>query len=224
MSDQPVVAVRGEAVLEVEPEVARLDVRTVARDTDRKKTLRLLNDAAGEVDKVVQAFHDAIESVEATSVRVSPQLKTGRGSERVTGYVGAAQRVVTVTAFDRLGELVAQLARLDLAEVSGPWWSLRPISPAHRQARLQAVADARRRAGDYADALGARVEGLVELADTGLLADRVANLSQATPARAFTMAASAPEEFTFDLTPARQIVNAAVEARFRISTPDFGAP
>lgn len=212
--------------MEVEPEVARLDVRTVARDADRKKTLRLLNDAAGEVDKVVQAFHDAIESVEATSMRVSPQLKTGRGSERVTGYVGAAQRVVTVTAFDRLGELVAQLARLDLAEVSGPWWSLRPTSPAHRQARLQAVEDARRRAGDYADALGARVESLVELADTGLLSENVADLSRAAPAarRAFTMAASAPEEFTFDLTPAKQIVNAAVEARFRISTPDFGAP
>jgi hypothetical protein len=32
---------------------------------------------------------------------------------------------------------------------------------------------------------------------------------------------SAPEEFTFDMSPTKQIVNAAVEARLRISSPDL---
>jgi hypothetical protein len=34
---------------------------------------------------------------------------------------------------------------------------------------------------------------------------------------------AAPEEFTFDLTPAQQTVRATVEARFRITPPDLGA-
>ena len=51
--------------------------------------------------------------------------------------------------------------------MAGPWWSLRPDSPAHREARHAAIADALRRAREYAEALGARVTALLELADTG---------------------------------------------------------
>ena len=34
---------------------------------------------------------------------------------------------------------------------------------------------------------------------------------------------ASPEEFTFDLAPAKQAVRATVEARFRISQPDLAA-
>lgn len=32
---------------------------------------------------------------------------------------------------------------------------------------------------------------------------------------------SAPDEFTFDITPAKQVVRATVEAHFRIAPPDL---
>ena len=46
MSQQPVLAVQGEAVLEVEPEIARIEVSVAAVEQDRAKTLQLLNDRA----------------------------------------------------------------------------------------------------------------------------------------------------------------------------------
>ena len=60
-----------------------------------------------------------------------------------------------------------RLADQDQVEVAGPWWSLRPDSPAHREARHAAIADALLRAREYAEALGARVTALLELADAG---------------------------------------------------------
>ena len=72
MPEQPVVAVRGEVVLEVQPEVARLVVTVVARDSDRRKVVRLMNERGGAVAEVLASFRDAVEKIETSSVQVSP--------------------------------------------------------------------------------------------------------------------------------------------------------
>ena len=61
------------------------------------------------------------------------------------------------------------LADADMVSVAGPEWQLRPDSPVYRAARLAAAKDATQRAGEYAEAFGGRVTGLVEAADTGML-------------------------------------------------------
>lgn len=225
MNEQPLLSVRGEAVLEVDPELASIAVTIAARDPERAKALRLLDERSRAIDGIFDAFAEAIDKVETTGVRVSPQLKNRKPQERIAGYVATVHHTVTVADFTRLGELIAQLADQDLTEINGPWWSLRPNSPVHRQARVEATHDAVRRARDYAEAVGSRLVGLVELADTQLLSgrhgasDSVALAAAGGPVRARGMVA--PEEFTFDIAPARQTVYATVEARFRIAPPDL---
>ena len=224
MSQLPMLAVQGEAVLEVDPEIARIEVSVAAVDRERAKTLQLLNDRV--VDKVLASFPDVIEKTETSGVRVSPQIAGRALRDRVSGYHGAVHHAITVTGFDRLGELMAQLADLDQTEVGGPWWELRPLSPVYGQVRVAAVKDAVRRARDYAAALGSDLAGLVELADARLLSDSrghaegMAMTSARLPHRVRT---AAPEEFSFDLVPARQVVRATVEARFTIGEPDLAA-
>ena len=226
MSQLPMLAVQGEAVLEVDPEIARIEVSVAAVDRDRAKTLQLLNDRAVAVDKVLASFPDVIEKTETSGVRVSPQLAGRALRDRVSGYHGAVYHAITVTGFDRLGELMAQLADLDQTEVGGPWWELRPLSQVYGRVRVAAVKDAVRRARDYAAALGSDLAGLVELADARLLsdsrgqADGMAMTSARLPQR---VRAAAPEEFSFDLVPAKQVVRATVGARFTIGEPDLAA-
>jgi len=226
MSQLPMLAVQGEAVLEVDPEIARIEVSVAAVDRERAKTLQLLNDRAVAVDKVLASFPDVIEKTETSGVRVSPQIAGRALRDRVSGYHGAVHHAITVTGFDRLGELMAQLADLDQTEVGGPWWELRPLSPVYGQVRVAAVKDAVRRARDYAAALGSDLAGLVELADARLLSDSrghaegMAMTSARLPHRVRT---ASPEEFSFDLVPARQVVRATVEARFTIGEPDLAA-
>jgi|ERR1022692_1038178 uncharacterized protein YggE len=224
MQEQPLIAVRGEIVLEVEPEIARLEVSTLARDAERARAMQLLDDRAGTVDKILAGFPDVIERIESSGLRVSPQLSNQKMPSQVAGYLGVVRQTVAVTGFDRIGDLMAQLAGREMTEVGGPWWELRPGSPVYRQARVAAAGDAVRRARDYARALGSELVGLVELADARLLSD---GTGQGEHAPRFTARlpqrtrVAAPEEFAFDLAPVKQTVRATVEARFRISQPDL---
>ena len=227
MSQQPTLAVRGEAVLEVDPEIARIEVSVAAVDRDRAKTLKQLNERAVAIDKVLAGFPDAIEKTETSGIRVNPQL-TGRGvRDQAPRYHGAVYQTVTVHGFDRLGELMAQLADQERTEVGGPWWELRPGSQVYAQVRVAAVKDAVRRARDYAAALGSDLTGLLELADVRLLSDSrgqgetlVARSAATLPHR---VRATAPEEFSMELIPAKQVVRATVEARFTIAEPDLAS-
>ncbi|WP_433283314.1 SIMPL domain-containing protein [Micromonospora sp. CA-244673] len=213
MADAPVVAVRGEAYREVAPELARFTVTATARDRDRETTLTRLAERAAAVRVLLDAAEPAVERRETGQLRVWPETK--RSGERVVAYHGSVTTTVTVVDFTALGELMLRLADQDQVELAGPWWSLRPDSPAYREARHAAIADALARAREYAEALGARVTALVELADTGLTT-APPMLAKAGFARG---AEAAPE---LELDPQPQPVQAAVEARFTISEPVLG--
>jgi uncharacterized protein len=225
MAQHPVLAVRGEAVLEVDPEIARIEVSAAAVGSHQAKTLQLLNERAAAVDKVLAGFSDVIEKTETSGFRVSPQLTRRALRGQAPNYHGAVYHVITVADLDRLGELMARLAEQDQIEVGGPWWELRPGSPVYGQVRVMAVRDAVRRARDYAAALGSELASLLELADARLLSD-----SRGQPERRALAAglphrlrASAPEELSIDLVPEKQVVRATVEARFTIGEPDLAA-
>ncbi|HVF03785.1 MAG TPA: SIMPL domain-containing protein [Frankiaceae bacterium] len=223
--DEPLVSVRGEAVLEVEPETAQLAVAVGARDKHRDDTLRRLDERSAAALALVASFGDAVERVETDSVRIGPEFKDGRGHERIAGYSAVVRHTLTVVDFTRIGDLVARLAELELVDVAGPWWALRRDSPVHREARVAAARDAVQRAREYAAALGSRLTTVVELADTGLLGESAAETPRmpapqaAVPMRAMSASVAAPAPPTLDLEPARQVVRARVEARFRMTAP-----
>lgn len=214
MVDAPVVTVRGEAYREVPPELARFTVTATARDRDRAATLTRLAERAAAVRVLLDAQGPAIDRRETGDLRVRPE--TARGSERVVAWYGSVTTTVAVTDFTALGELMLRLADQDQVEVAGPWWSLRPDSPVHREARHAAIADALARAREYAEALGARVTALVELADAGVERPMMAR----TACAAGPGTGDGPPEL--DLDPQQQTVQAAVQARFAISTPVLG--
>jgi uncharacterized protein len=226
MAQHPVLAVKGEAVVEVDPEIARIEVSVAAVGSDQAKTLQLLNERAAAVDKVLAGYRDAIEKTETRGVRVSPQLTSRATRGQPMNYHGAVYHAITVTGFDRLGELMAQLSEQDQNEVGGPWWALRAGSPVHGRVRVAAVRDAVRRARDYAAALGSELSGLVEVADSRLLSDsrgQAEVIGQHSARLPHRVRASAPEDFSIDLVPAKQVVRATVEARFTITEPDLAA-
>lgn len=224
--DEPALAsVRGEAVLEVEPEIATLDVAVGARDKDRDRTLGLLDQRSGAVLAVLGSFGPAVERVSTAAVRIGPELKDGRGHERIAGYAATIRHSVTVVDFTVLGDLLARLAELEMVDVAGPWWRLRPDSSVHASARMDAARAAVARAAEYASGLGSRVLSLVEIADTGLMSEAVsapgsypmAPMAVSAPSPGRAGGGAAP--VSFDVEPVRQVVRASVEARFRIAQP-----
>ncbi|EEP71583.1 hypothetical protein MCAG_01910 [Micromonospora sp. ATCC 39149] len=186
-----------------------------ARDRSREAVLSRLAERAAAVRVLLDAAEPTVDRRETGDLRVWPQ--TRRSGERVVAWHGSVGTTVTVTDFTALGELMLRLADQDQVEIAGPWWSLRPDSPAHRDARHAAIADALARAREYAEALGARVTALLELADTGLTPQPM--LARGAFAGGGAEAGGPPE---LDLDPQPQTVHAAVEARFTISEPVLG--
>jgi hypothetical protein len=225
MTDQlPVISVRGEAWLEADPEIAVINVAVQARDRDRRAVLDRLVSRNRQVLDLVREYGDAVEKVESGPASAHPEFKPKGDKERVTGYVGQASARVTVRDLSVLGELVARLAELELVTVAGPWWSLRPDSPVHREARIAAAQDATRRAGEYATAFGGRLGELIEAADTGLLTSQGWQAQAGVPAPRPMFSAAmrrgpVDEPPSLDLEPVRQSVTAQVDARFTMLPP-----
>jgi uncharacterized protein YggE len=222
MGDNPTVAVRGEANREVDPELAQITITVEARDKDRETTLARLQERAEALRALLDRYAEAIERRETTGVRIWPDTK--RAGERVTAYRAAVSTAVTVHDFTVLGDLITQAAAMEQTSVFGPNWSLRPDSPVYREARQAAIGDALTRAREYAQALGAQPVRLVELADTGLSSTGPV---AAGHVRALEFAGDAGGVPALGLDPQRQLVYAAVEARFVITEPTVlggGAP
>jgi uncharacterized protein len=215
----PRVAVRGEARLDVDPEIARLGITVGARGTDRRTALADLTRRNTQALDLVKSYAEAVEKLSTGTFSLTPQLAKGR-NEKIRTYHGRVHITATIADFTVLGELTTRLADLELTSVDGPWWNLRPASAAHRDARTQAVREAVQRAREYAEALGARLVSLVELADIGAeTAPPVAAMSRAGAYGGAPAAPGGPP--ALDLEPQRQTVYACVTARFTMTPPQL---
>ncbi|MCX5378950.1 SIMPL domain-containing protein [Streptomyces sp. NBC_00091] len=219
----PRVAVRGEARIEVDPEIARIGITVNARGTDRRTALEDLTRRNNAVLDLVKSYGEPVEKLETGAFSITPELtRHGRG-ERVRAYHGRVHITAELNDFTALGELTTRLADLELTQVDGPWWALRPTSPAHGEARRQAVLEAVQRAREYARALGSNLAALVELADLG--AENAVPVAMAAPAGMLrSMAYGSAEDAgapPLDLEPQRQTVFAQVNARFTMTPPQL---
>jgi len=222
MPAEPVISVRGEASLEVDPEIAVVYVSVMARDKDRHRAVDLLAKRNGLVTGAIKKFGEAVEKLESGRVNVRPEFSGGKPRERITGYVAQANLTVTIADFAILGDLVTDLAGQELVAVTGPEWQLRQNSPVRRDARLAAARDAMERAREYAEAFGGTITGLVEAADAGLLGAEPRPQRSVFSSRAGAMAgAPAGDSPEFDFEPAKQTVTAQVEARFTMTAPSL---
>ncbi|MFJ6543787.1 SIMPL domain-containing protein [Streptomyces sp. NPDC091385] len=216
--DAPLLVVQGEAEFETGPEIARIGITVAARGRDRRTTLDDLTRRNAAVLDLVKSYGEALAELSTGVFSITPELsERGRG-ERVRSHQGQVRLDAEFTDFTALAELTTRLADLELTRVDGPWWSLRPGSPVHTEARRRAVADALTRAREYADALGTTLAALVELADTG--ADRPrTTAAYGRAARSLTRGGPAEPPEPLDLEPARLTVAAQVTARFTLVPP-----
>ena len=206
----PTIVVRGEASREVPPELAVFSVSVVVRGHDRPTVVARLAERAAELRAALDAYGDTIERRATGNVRVHPEYQPD--SMRPSGYSGVVDTSVTVTDFDALEEMLPGLAVRDQVSIFGPWWQLRPGSTAGAEVRRAAIADALARAREYAAAVGARIDRLVEISD------EVAGGMAPMAMRSAAQPSSAP---VLQLDPQPQTVQASVLVRVTITEPDL---
>jgi uncharacterized protein len=206
----PLVTVRGEAQLEGPPDLATVALTLHASGDSPERTRSQLAEGSAKVAELLRQFEASLERSSTTGVHVFPVFNR-RTPPRITGYQGTFSTQIVVADLEWLSPLVLALTALPNSQVDGPWWSLRPDNPMYREARLAAIADARRRADDYAAAFGTTLADLVEVSDLNTGFGGVREM------RAFAMAKGA-EDAAFEFEPATQSVSGQVSVRFSLKS------
>ena len=206
----PLVTVRGEAQLEGPPDLATVALTLHASGDSPERTRSQLAEGSATVAELLRQFEASLERSSTTGVHVFPVFNR-RTPPKITGYQGTFSTQIVVADLESLSPLVLALTALPNSQVDGPWWSLRPDNPMYREARLAAIADARRRADDYAAAFGTTVADLVEVSDLNTGFGGVREM------RAFAMATGA-EDAAFEFEPATQSVSGQVTVRFSLKS------
>jgi uncharacterized protein YggE len=202
----PLVTVRGEAQLEGPPDLATLTLTLHASGDSAEQTRSQLAKGSTAVAQLLQRFEDAIERSSTSGLHVSPVFNR-RTPGKITGYQGAFTSQIVVADLESLSPLVLELTALPNSQIDGPWWSLRPDNSMFREARIAAIADARRRADDYAAAFDTTVASLVEVSDLD------SGFAGVREMRTFAMAKGG-DDVAFDFEPAVQTVSGHVTVRF----------
>ncbi|MFI2376623.1 SIMPL domain-containing protein [Streptomyces sp. NPDC018964] len=213
--DAPHLTVRGEAHLETTPDLARITITLTARGRDRRTTLDDLTRRNTEALDLLKSYGDTVEHLETGTLTITPELSPHGRGERIRTHHGTAHLTADLNDFTTLGALITCLADLDLTRIDGPWWTLRPESPTHREARRLAVHDAVRRAHEYAEALGTTLAALIELTDTSAGPEPFPRARS----MAFTTTTDNTPPPPLDLEPQRQHIHAEVNARFTLHPP-----
>ena len=212
MSDAPVISVRGEAVLEADPEIAHLSVYVQAEDDDRRATLERLTERNRRCLELVRSYGEAVERLETGALTITPVLRRRRREGEIRRYQGTVWIKITIGDLSVLGELVTRLGDLERTRVDGPEWALRPDSPVRAEAARQAVRQAVQRAHDYAEALGLPEPVLVAVFEPGLRPGASGGAATFGLARAAMSPAGGGGGF--DLAPADIEVHAEISADF----------
>ncbi len=213
------VSVRGEAMIEADPEIVVFSVSVNARARDRREAVANLSQRNDAFLELVRSFGQAIEKAETSGVTVYPELRRGR-EEKVRWYRGTVRTRLTVADFSVAGELVGRISDMELCVIDGPWWQLRTGSPIYREARLTAAREAVTRAAEYAEAVGGTLTGLLELSDAGMSSAAPHRMAFSAGARAGAPRGGQEETpVVIDLEPETQVVHASVEARFTMTQP-----
>lgn len=158
---------------------------------------------------------ETLGRITTAALVVHPKSRWKKGESVRTGWRASRLSTIEVTNFDELGILIAELAGAG-ASITGPSWQLDASNPVHGEVR-RAAEDAKRRAHDYATALGLEVGDIAWISEPGLRQP----LQDAQPMSlaAATARGGALAEEIITVAPEVITAQASVEVGFTIRVP-----
>lgn len=210
-----ILRVTGEGQSSVAPDLATVSVGVTTRAPSAAQAMADNNARQARVIEAAKAQGIGPEDLQTQGLSLSPVQDYARENQppTISGY--QAQNIVSVRVHDlgKLGGLLDALVGAGATDVQGVVFSREDDASARDAARMQAVADARRRAEVMARAAGVQLGPLVSLSEGGEQDAPVPVMMMARDAKA----GSAPVE------AGRLALGARVEAVWALA-PAEGAP
>ena len=161
------VTVTGHGTIAVAPDTAMIRIGV----TSQGKTARDASAAnAQQMTKVINTIEQsgiAKKDIQTSRLSLQPQYDAKNGTNRLLGFQVTNQITVRIHKIDELPSVLDKAIAAGANEMSGITFLVSGESKLLDQARADAIADARRKAGLYAKAAGAKVGKVVSIIEQG---------------------------------------------------------
>jgi uncharacterized protein YggE len=165
------IRVSGEGVATARPDTATIHTGVVTEAASATEAIAANNTAMKEVLATLGKHGVAEDDVQTTSFNVRPvhqRADDGRVLPEVVGYEVTNQVRVRVRKIDALGQVLDAVVKAGSNRVSGIDFGVSDPTAALDEARRQAVADAKHRAGVLAAEAGVKVGRVVSIQEQAL--------------------------------------------------------
>ena len=166
----PLISVTGQASIAVVPDHAQLRAGVTSQGASAREASETNGRAMAAVMEALKVSGIAERDIQTSRLSLQPISEQDRvGPARITGFRASNQVNVTVHAIDKLSELIDRLVTAGANEIGGIEFRVSSPSQALDEARLKAIADARRKAEIYAQAAGVTLGKPVSISEGGAI-------------------------------------------------------
>jgi len=163
---QNAISVSGEGKVSAEPDMAEIIIGVESRAPTAKEAASQNSEDMNEVMAVLEGMGIAEEDIQTVdySIRVEMDYRGDEGP-KVVGYVVDNAVRVKVRDLDLVGDLLDQATEAGANNIYGITFTVEDPRPFQGQAREMAVAEARSKAGQLAEAADVRLGDLLSLSE-----------------------------------------------------------
>lgn len=165
--DRDTITVGGEGKVTIKPDIARMslgvqtDGATVnAAQADNTKKMNAIIDA-------VKALGVAKEDIATENYNIYPRTEWKDGKSTIVGYTVSQNVSVKVRDLDKVGDVLAKAGELGANQVGGISFTIDDPKLVQDEARLKAIADARKKADVLVNQLGLTIVKVVTFSESG---------------------------------------------------------
>ena len=161
------ITVTGQGTATVKPDQAVVQIGVNVQESTADAALQQANESAAALIEALKGAGVADDDIVTSNLSIWPQYGD---NARVTGYTASNSVSVTVRDIDRTGPVIdaaAQAAGSDIA-INGISFGLNDPEAAMATARADAMANAAKRAGEFATAAGAGVGMVLQISETAV--------------------------------------------------------
>lgn len=163
---QNAISVSGEGKVSTKPDMAEIIIGVESRAPTAKKAASQNSEDMNEVMAVLEGMGIAEEDIQTVdySIRAEMHYREDEGP-RVVGYVVNNAVRVKVRDLDLVGDLLDEVTEAGANNIYGITFTIEDPRPFQEQAREMAVAEARSKAGQLAEAADVRLGDLLSLSE-----------------------------------------------------------
>lgn len=210
----PRLFVRGQGTVSVRPDLAVVTLGAVVRRDTAGEAYDQANTLIAAVNEVLRAQGIAERDVTTRQFSLSPEFGRPQsdGPAPVVGWRATNLLSIKIRDFTRIGPVIDGAARVlgNDAQISGISFTVENTDTVARQARDQAIADARERAEQMATAAGVRLVRILSINETSAPPPTPTQFAAPAPAAAPGVRAAA------EVTPGEQNLTVTVEIVYEI--------